>query len=266
MKMATTLKTPTAPVLSEVQGPIAYLTLNRPEKRNALSEQLMYQLTAALREAGKNPDVQVVVIRAKGPVFSAGHDLTELVDRTVIDYRRIFDACTELMETIQEIWQPVIAQVQGPATAAGCQLVATCDLAIAVDSAWFATPGVKIGLFCSTPMVALTRAVGRKRAMEMVLTGDQVSASEAVAIGLINRAVPAAQLEDAVRELAAKVAESSPNIVSLGKEAFYRQISMQQSDAYKYASEVMTFNAMMADAHEGITAFLEKRKPKWLRR
>ena len=264
--MATTLKAATAPVLTDIEGPIAYLTLNRPEKRNALSEQLMYRLTAALREMGKNPDVQVVVIRAKGSVFSSGHDLSELIGRTVTDYRRIFDACTELMETIQEIWQPVIAQVQGPATAAGCQLVATCDLAIAADSAWFATPGVKIGLFCTTPMVALTRAVGRKRAMEMLLTGEPISASEAVAVGLINRAVPEAKLEDAVRTLAAKVAESSPNIVSLGKEAFYRQIDMPQRSAYKYAAEVMTFNATMADAHEGITAFLRKRKPRWPRR
>ena len=264
--MATKLKTPTAPVLSEVQGPVAYVTLNRPEKRNALSEQLMFQLTAAIREAGKNPAVQVVVIRANGPVFSAGHDLSELVGRTVTDYRRIFDMCTELMETIQEIWQPVIAQVQGPATAAGCQLVATCDLAIAADSAWFATPGVKIGLFCTTPMVALTRAVGRKQAMQMLLTGDRVSASDAVAIGLINKAVPSDQLDEAVRELAGKIVESSPNIVSLGKEAFYRQVSVPQRDAYKYASEVMTFNATMADAQEGISAFLDKRKPNWPRR
>jgi len=264
--MATTLKTTPDPVLTQVEGAIAYLTLNRPEKRNALSEQLMERLTAALREMGKNPDVQVVVIRAGGSVFSAGHDLNELVGRTVTEYRRVFDACTELMETIQQIWQPVIAQVQGPATAAGCQLVATCDLAVAAESAWFATPGVKIGLFCSTPMVALTRAVGRKRAMEMLLTGERVSASEAVAIGLINKVVPGAQLDSAVRALAAKITESSPNIVSLGKESFYRQIDLPQHDAYSYAAEVMTFNAMMADAHEGITAFLNKRKPNWPRR
>ena len=262
--MATTVKTATAPVLSEIDGPIAYLTLNRPEKRNALSEQLMYRLTAALRETGKNPDVQVVVIRAKGSVFSSGHDLSELISRTVIDYRRIFDACTELMETIQEIWQPVIAQVQGPATAAGCQLVATCDLAIAADSAWFATPGVKIGLFCSTPMVALTRAVGRKRAMEMLLTGEPISASEAVATGLINRAVPVAQLEEAVRALAGKIAEQSPNIVSLGKEAFYTQIDLDQPKAYAYAKEVMSMNALAADAQEGVSAFLGKRTPCWV--
>ena len=264
--MATTLKPTEAPVLVQVEGPIAYLTLNRPEKRNALSEQLMQQLAAALREMGKNQDVQVVVIRAKGSVFSAGHDLNELVGRTVTEYRRTFDTCIELMETIQQIWQPVIAQVQGPATAAGCQLVATCDLAVAAESAWFATPGVKIGLFCSTPMVALTRAVGRKRSMEMLLTGDRVSASDAVAIGLINKAVPDAQLDSAVRALAAKIAESSPNIVSLGKETFYRQIDMSQHDAYAFTAEVMTFNAMTADAHEGITAFLNKRKPNWPRR
>src|SRR6516162_821959 len=220
MKMATTLKAATAPVLTDIEGPIAYLTLNRPEKRNALSEQLMYRLTAALREMGKNPDVQVVVIRAKGSVFSSGHDLSELIGRTVTDYRRIFDACTELMETIQEIWQPVIAQVQGPATAAGCQLVATCDLAVAADNAWFATPGVKIGLFCSTPMVAVSRAVSRKKAMEMLLTGDPVPANEAVAAGLVNKVVPASQLESVTLELAQKILSFSPRVVALGKNAF----------------------------------------------
>lgn len=264
--MATMLTKPSEDVLVELDEPLAYLTLNRPEKRNALSEGLMARLILALRDVAKNPAIQVIVLKANGPVFSAGHDLSELVNRTVIDYKRIFDTCVELMETIQELGQPVIAQVQGPATAAGCQLVATCDLAVAAETAWFATPGVKIGLFCSTPMVAVSRAVGQKKTMEMLLTGAPVPADEALAAGLINQVVPATKLETAVRQLAMQIAESSPNIVALGKEAFYRQIDMPQKKAYKYTREVMTFNALMADAHEGITAFLSKRKPRWPRR
>jgi enoyl-CoA hydratase/carnithine racemase len=264
--MATMLTNPTADVLVELDGEFAYITLNRPNKRNALSEGLMLQLVAALRETGKNLDIKAVILRANGTIFSSGHDLSELVNRTVIDYKRIFDLCVELMETIHEIPQPVIAQVQGPATAAGCQLVATCDLAVAADTAWFATPGVKIGLFCSTPMVPLTRAIGRKKAMEMLLTGEPIPASEALANGLINKAVPAAQLEDAVRELALAVADASANVVAIGKEAFYRQIDMPERKAYAYTKEVMTFNALMADANEGIRAFLDKRKPRWPKR
>ena len=264
--MATMLTNPTADVLLELDGEFAYITLNRPNKRNALSEALMLQLVAALRETGKNLDIKAVILRANGTIFSSGHDLSELVNRTVIDYKRIFDLCVELMETIHEIPQPVIAQVQGPATAAGCQLVATCDLAVAADTAWFATPGVKIGLFCSTPMVPLTRAIGRKKAMEMLLTGEPIPASEALANGLINKAVPAAQLEDAVRELALAVADASANVVAIGKEAFYRQIDMPERKAYAYTKEVMTFNALMADANEGIRAFLDKRKPRWPKR
>jgi enoyl-CoA hydratase/carnithine racemase len=264
--MATMLTNPTADVLVELDGEFAYITLNRPNKRNALSEGLMLQLVAALRETGKNLDIKAVILRANGTIFSSGHDLSELVNRTVIDYKRIFDLCVELMETIHEIPQPVIAQVQGPATAAGCQLVATCDLAVAADTAWFATPGVKIGLFCSTPMVPLTRAIGRKKAMEMLLTGEPIPASEALASGLINKAVPAAQLEDAVRELALAVADASANVVAIGKEAFYRQIDMPERKAYAYTKEVMTFNALMADANEGIRAFLDKRKPRWPKR
>jgi enoyl-CoA hydratase/carnithine racemase len=264
--MATMLTNPTADVLLELDGEFAYITLNRPNKRNALSEALMLQLVAALREAGKNLDIKAVILRANGTIFSSGHDLSELVNRTVIDYKRIFDLCVELMETIHETPQPVIAQVQGPATAAGCQLVATCDLAVAADTAWFATPGVKIGLFCSTPMVPLTRAIGRKKAMEMLLTGEPIPASEALTQGLINKAVPAAQLEGAVRELALAVADASPNVVAIGKEAFYRQIDLSETKAYAYTKEVMTFNALMADANEGIRAFLEKRKPLWPKR
>ena|SRR5271166_4324746 len=264
--MATMLTQPGAEVLLEVDGALAYITLNRPGKRNALSESVMQELIVALKDAGKDPAVQVIILRANGTVFSAGHDLSELISRTVIDYTRVFDTCIELMETIQQVPQPVIAQVHAPATAAGCQLVATCDLAVAADTAWFATPGVKIGLFCSTPMVALTRAIGRKKAMEMLLTGEPLPAYEALAAGLINKVVRAADLESAVRALASKIAEMSPAVVGLGKDAFYRQIELPQRRAYKYAKEVMVSNALMADAHEGITAFLEKRKAHWPRR
>ena len=261
--MATMLTEPTAEVLLEIDGVLALVTLNRPAKRNALSEAVMRSLIDALKEAAKNSEVQVIVLRANGPVFSAGHDLTELYDHTIIDYTRVFDTCVELMETIQELPQPVIAQVHAPATAAGCQLVATCDLAVAADTAWFATPGVKIGLFCSTPMVALTRAIGRKKAMEMLLTGEPLPAPEALKAGLVNKVVPAAELENAVRALASKIAEMSPAVISLGKEAFYRQIDLPQREAYQYTKEVMVSNALMADAREGITAFLEKRKANW---
>jgi enoyl-CoA hydratase/carnithine racemase len=263
--MATMLTDPKADVLVELDGQFAFITLNRPSKRNALSEAVMAALIASLREIGKNPEIRAVILRANGTIFSSGHDLSELVNRTVIEYKRIFELCVELMETIHEIPQPVIAQVQGPATAAGCQLVATCDLAIAAENAWFATPGVKIGLFCSTPMVPVTRAISRKKAMEMLLTGEPISAADAVKSGLINNAVPAEQLESAVRELALAVSDSSPNVIALGKEAFYRQIDMPEKKAYAYTKEVMTFNALMPDAYEGITAFLQKRKPRWPR-
>src|SRR5208282_2345541 len=191
------------------------------------------------------------------------HDLSEMVGRTVSDYRRLFDVCTELMMKIQSIPQPVIAQVQGVATAAGCQLVATCDLAIASDGAAFATPGVKIGLFCTTPMVALSRAVGRKRALEMLLTGKLVDAATAVEWGLVNRAVPAEDLESATRELACKIAEASSFTVALGKQAYYAQIDLDQPKAYAYAKEVMTMNSLAQEAQEGISAFLEKRVACW---
>ncbi|MBV8222664.1 MAG: enoyl-CoA hydratase [Candidatus Eremiobacteraeota bacterium] len=260
------IKNPKAEVLLELDGPLAFITLNRPAKRNALSEGVMSALVTALRETGKNVEARAVILRANGTIFSSGHDLSELVNRTVTEYKRIFETCVELMETIHEIPQPVIAQVQGPATAAGCQLVATCDLAVAAETAWFATPGVKIGLFCSTPMVPVTRAVSRKKAMQMLLTGEPISAADAVQSGLINAAVPAARLEGAVRDLAHAIADSSPNIIALGKEAFYRQIDMPEKKAYTYTREVMTFNALMQDAHEGITAFLQKRKPRWPRK
>jgi len=261
--MATMISQPTASVLVELEGELAYLTLNRPEKRNALSLQTMKELLSAIRMVGDNAAVRVVILKAKGSAFSSGHDLSEMIDCAVDQYRDLFGVCVDMMEAIQSISQPVIAQVQGPATAAGCQLVATCDLAVAADNAWFATPGVKIGLFCSTPMVAVSRAVSRKKAMEMLLTGDPVPANEAVAAGLVNKVVPASQLESVTLELAQKILSFSPRVVALGKNAFYKQIDLTQHDAYEFTREVMSLNAADADAHEGITAFLEKRKPKW---
>uniref|UniRef100_Q01Q01 Enoyl-CoA hydratase domain-containing protein 3, mitochondrial n=1 Tax=Solibacter usitatus (strain Ellin6076) TaxID=234267 RepID=Q01Q01_SOLUE len=245
------------------EGPIAIVTLNRPERRNALSLELMLDLIAALDEIGRNRELRAVILAAAGKVFSSGHDLSEMTGRDINDYRRIFDVCCDLMQKIQSIPQPVIAEVQGIATAAGCQLVATCDLAIAADTARFATPGVRIGLFCTTPMVALTRAIGRKRAMQMLLTGDFVDAPTAADWGLVNQVVPAADLQSAARALAQKVAAASSLVVAIGKQAFYTQIDLDQPKAYAYAKEVMSMNALAADAQEGISSFLGKRAPCW---
>jgi enoyl-CoA hydratase/carnithine racemase len=250
-------------LLHAVDGPIATITLNRPERRNALSLALMQELIACLDEIAADSNIRAVILAAAGKVFSSGHDLSEMVGRSVADYRRIFDVCAELMAKIQSIPQPLIAQVQGVATAAGCQLVATCDLAIASDQAAFATPGVKIGLFCTTPMVALTRAIGRKRAMEMLLTGKLIDAATASEWGLVNRVAPAGELEAATRDLACKIAEASSFTVALGKQAYYTQIDLDQPKAYAYAKEVMTMNALAHDAQEGISAFLEKRVACW---
>ena len=236
------------------EGVIDVVTMAGP-RRNALSLAMMRSLIDALRGcAGR-----VVVLAADGPVFSAGHDLNELVGCSAAQAEEVFGVCTELMSVVQSIPQPVIAQVQGVATAAGCQLVASCDLAIASEDAWFATPGVRIGLFCSTPMVALTRAIGRKRAMEMLLTGRQVPAREAADWGLVNRVVSAASLEAAVRELALLVASGSEYTVSLGKRAFYEQIEMPQEDAYRFARGVMERNALAEVAQDQMRGFLEKR-------
>jgi enoyl-CoA hydratase/carnithine racemase len=250
-------------LLTNTDGQIGLVTLNRPERRNALSLGLMTELISVLDELAADKSIRVIILAASGKVFSSGHDLSELVGRTVNDYRRLFDVCTELMTKIQSIAQPVIAQVQGVATAAGCQLVATCDLAIASDQAAFATPGVKIGLFCTTPMVALSRAVGRKRALEMLLTGKLVDATTAVEWGLVNRAVPAVELESATRELACQIAQASSFTVGLGKQAYYAQIDLDQPKAYAYAKEVMTLNSLAHDAQEGMSAFLEKRVACW---
>ena len=247
----------------ERTGSTAWVTLNRPERRNALSLAMLEELTRCFRDLGADAEVRVAILRAKGPAFSAGHDIGEMVGCGGAFHRRLFEACTALMETIQGIPQPVIAQVHGIATAAGCQLVASCDLAIAAEEARFATPGVKIGLFCSTPMVALSRAVGARRAMEMLLTGEAISAHEAQAAGLVNRVVPATELEASAKAMAAKIVAFSPEVVALGKAAFYRQLQMPQPLAYDYAQDVMSMNAAAPDAQEGMKAFLEKRPPKW---
>jgi enoyl-CoA hydratase/carnithine racemase len=250
-------------LLRSTEGQLGIITLNRPDRRNALSFDLMRELIDCLAEFGAEASIRAIILAAAGKVFSSGHDLSEMTGRTINDYRRIFDVCTELMTKIQSVPQPVIAQVQGIATAAGCQLVATCDLAIASDQAQFATPGVKIGLFCTTPMVALSRAIGRKRAMEMLLTGKLVDAATAAEWGLVNRVVAADQLEGETRRLACQIAQASGFTVALGKQAFYAQIDLDQPKAYAYAKEVMSMNSLAHDAQEGISAFLEKRAACW---
>jgi enoyl-CoA hydratase/carnithine racemase len=250
-------------LLVSLEGPIAVITLNRPQRRNALSLAMMLELIACLDEIGRNPEIRAVILAAAGSVFSSGHDLSEMTGRNINEYRRIFDVCSELMLKLQATPQPVIAEVQGVATAAGCQLVAACDLAIASTAAKFATPGVKIGLFCTTPMVALTRAIGRKRALQMLLTGEMVDAAAAAEWGLVNQAVAAAELSAATRALAQKIASASDLVVAIGKQAFYTQIDLDQPKAYAYAKEVMSMNALAADAQEGIGAFLAKRAPCW---
>jgi enoyl-CoA hydratase/carnithine racemase len=262
--------TPQSPVLlRETLGSIAVLTLNRPASRNSLSERLIAELHAALKEIHDDTSVRAVVIAANGPAFSAGHDMKELTarrtdaDRGRAYFAQMMNSCSAMMQAIMQLPKPVVAAVQGVATAAGCQLVASCDLAIASEAATFATPGVDIGLFCSTPMVALSRNVPRKQAMEMLLTGEPVPAARARDIGLVNRVVAAGTERDAAIALAQKVALKSAYTIKLGKAAFYRQAEMSLADAYRYAAEVMTENMMARDAEEGIGAFIEKREPKW---
>jgi enoyl-CoA hydratase/carnithine racemase len=244
-------------------GNIALITLNRPQRRNALSLALMQELIACLCEIDTRHDLRAVILAANGSVFSAGHDLSEMVGRDASEYQQLFGVCTQLMEKLQSIPQPVIAEVQGIATAAGCQLVATCDLAVASEDASFATPGVRIGLFCTTPMVALTRAVGRKRALEMLFTGELIGAQKAADWGLVNRVVPADRLRAETLQLARRIAEASGMVVALGKRAFYAQIELDQPKAYTSAKEVMSANALTHDAQEGISSFLQKRTPCW---
>jgi len=254
-----------APVLlEEYDRGVLRLTLNRPDARNALSAALMSALLEALSRAATDPLARVVVIAGAGPAFCAGHDLREMrAGQRRETYERLFAQCSELMLAIVRLPKPVIAEVHGVATAAGCQLVATCDLAVAAEDARFATPGVNIGLFCSTPMVALTRAIGRKAAMEMLLTGKLIDAETARAIGLVNRVVPREGLRDAVDGLARDIAGKSALTVKIGKEAFYRQAELDLAAAYRYAAEVMTTNMLARDAGEGIDAFLAKRAPIW---
>ena len=262
--------TPSAPILlRETRKGVAVLTLNRPEARNSLSEGLIAELHAALRQIHGDAGVRAVVIAASGSAFSAGHDMKELTarradaDRGRAYFAEIMTACSAMMQAIVHLPKPVVAAVQGVATAAGCQLVASCDLAVASEAATFATPGVDIGLFCSTPMVALSRNVPRKQAMEMLLTGEPISAATARDYGLVNRVVAAGTERDVAIALAQKVALKSAYTVKLGKAAFYRQAEMNLADAYRYAAEVMTENMMARDAEEGIGAFIEKREPKW---
>ncbi len=248
----------------ETDGPLSVLTLNRPQRRNALSLEMMLEVIDCLDGVARDSSVRAVILAAEGKVFSSGHDLSEMTGRTINDYRRIFDVCAEMMTKVQSIPQPVVAEVQGMATAAGCQLVATCDLAVAVEEATFATPGVKIGLFCTTPMVALSRAIGRKRALQMLMTGEPVPSRGAADWGLINEVVPAAQLRSRSKDLALRIAAASPLTLAIGKQAYYTQIDLDQPKAYAYAKEIMSMNSMAADAQEGISAFLGKRAACWV--
>lgn len=250
-------------VLYELVDHVASLTLNNPDRRHALSSDVLAALKERFALIEQDPEVKVVVLKSDGPVFSSGHDLTEMVGSDEESYTCIFAECTEVMEAIRLLPQPVIAQVQGLATAAGCQLAATCDLAVASEDAGFCTPGVQIGLFCSTPAVALSRAVSQKRAMEMLLTGIPISARTAQEWGLVNQVVPADLLEDTVTQLARHIARASSYTLAIGKQAFYRQLQVERPAAYEMAQRTMVQNLLAHDAQEGITAFLEKREPQW---
>jgi enoyl-CoA hydratase/carnithine racemase len=254
---------PSSNVLFETQGGVVRLTLNRPDKRNALSLQVLTELEAAIARIAKDPEARVVVIAGAGKVFCAGHDLSEMTGRTEADYRKLFSACSDVMQGLRRLSQPVIARVQGVATAAGCQLVASCDLVVAAADAQFAAPGVKIGLFCTTPMVPLVHAVPSKVALEMLFTGAPISAERALSAGLVNRVVPASQLDSAVQEFCDAILATSPLVIGLGKRAFYDQLSVDEATAYERAVEIITDNATRADAQEGFRAFLEKRPAVW---
>ncbi len=242
---------------------IGIITLNHPEKRNALSRAMLNALRERLQEIAENREIRVVILRADGPVFSSGHDLRELADGSSKDYAALFELCTDVMERIRQLPQPVIAEVQGLATAAGCQLAASCDLIVASESASFATPGVKIGLFCTTPGVAVSRALPPKRAMEMLLTGSPITAAEAERLGMVNRVVPADKLHDETLKFARQISAAAADIVAMGKRAFYAQLPLDRPAAYAFAQKVMTDNASAPNAQEGIHAFLEKRAPRW---
>ncbi len=253
-------------ILFDVEGSIGFLTLNNPRKINALSRRMIQEMIDALTQVASDESIKVIIIQAAGKHFCAGHDLAEMVDQGVKEYKTIFDQCTRMMQLIHEIPQPVIAQVQGIATAAGCQLVAWCDLAVAEQGARFATPGVKIGLFCTTPMVALSRAIGRKAALEMLLTGRYVPADEAQSLGLINKVVPSDALAHETRALADQIAEASGFVLGIGKQAFYAQIDQPDDKALQFAKHTITLNNMAEDAQNGIYGFLQKQTPVWKNR
>jgi len=263
MKTKTVVATPAADLEVERDGGVVRLTLNRPERRNALSRSLLGRLEEELAALALDHAARVVVLAARGPVFCSGHDLSEMTGRTEAEYRDLFETCSRVMLQLRRLPQPVIARVQGVATAAGCQLVAASDLAVAATGATFATPGVKIGLFCTTPMVPLVRAVPDKAALEMLFTGAPIGAERALQLGLVNRVVPADALDAAVRELTDAILAMSPTALRLGKAAFYELRSLDEEAAYHRAIDVMTDNALRHDAQEGITAFLQKRPPRW---
>lgn len=253
-------------IVSATDGPIGYLTLNNPRKINALSKAMIGEMIHALQETAADDAVKVLVINAAGKHFCAGHNLTEMVDGGMKEYKEVFDQCSRMMQLIHDIPQPVIAQVQGIATAAGCQLVAWCDLAVAEEGARFATPGVKIGLFCTTPMTAITRAIGRKAAMEMLLTGRYFSAEEAKSLGLVNRVVSPENLAAETDALARQIAEASSFVIGIGKHAFYAQIDMPDDQAVRFATQTMVMNNTAEDAQTGIKSFLNKKTPEWKNR
>lgn len=250
-------------ILVSTEGPIGIVTLNSPGTINALSKNMVGELIHAFTAFGSDSSVSAIVVRANGKHFCSGHNLSEMVNGSMVEYKFIFDRCTRMMNLIHEIGQPVIAEVHGVATAAGCQLAATCDLVVADETARFGTPGVRIGLFCTTPMVALSRVVGRKRAFEMLMTGRLISAAEAERYGLVNKIVPEAELHAAAMEMASTIAEASPLVVAIGKQGFYAQIEQDERRAYEFAKGTITMNLTADDAQEGIKCFLEKRTPEW---
>lgn len=251
-------------LIFEVKEDVACITLNRPERRNALSRQLLSKLETTLAGIAADPNIRVVIMAAHGSIFCSGHDLSEMIGCTEESYRDLFTQCSKVMLQLRRLPQPVIARVQGMATAAGCQLVAGCDLAVAAEHATFATPGVKIGLFCTTPMVPLVRAIPAKAAFEMLCTGEPISAQRAMELGLVNRVVPAGELDGSVQYFVNSIRRSSPSIIQLGKAAFYNQKNLDEIAAYDRATEVMVGNAMLPDVQEGMQAFLQKRRPRWI--
>jgi len=261
--MTTTTKLGPPSLEIDSKDGVVFCTLNRPEKRNALSRSLLGELEEAIAAISADPAARVVVIGARGPVFCSGHDLSEMTGRSEAEYRDLFAACSRVMMGLRRLPQPVIARVQGVATAAGCQLVAACDMAVAATEATFATPGVKIGLFCTTPMIPLVRAVPDKAALEMLFTGTPISAERARELGLVNLVVPTAELDEAIHEYTATIMAMSPLAIALGKRAFYDLRDLNEAEAYERAVEVMTDNALGHDAQEGISAFLQKRRPVW---